>query len=112
MNVFAKMIKLCKSVVGGSSTFTAFSRTVLKYTPLQKQFAVFVYNDKINISFSAEFKYFFEEISNFQITAKHNFENLLFMRQMVFRENYLFIIILFHISRLEKCSAWTTLIVK
>ena len=56
MNVFAKMIKLCKSVVGGSSTFTAFSRTVFKYTPLQKQFAVFVYNDKINISFSAEFK--------------------------------------------------------
>ena len=30
MNVFAKMIKLCKSVVGGSSTFTAFSRTALK----------------------------------------------------------------------------------
>ena len=112
MNVFAKMIKLCKSVVGGSSTFTAFSRTVFKYTPLQKQFAVYVYNDKINISFSAEFKYFFEEISNFQITAKHNFENLLFMRQIVFRENYLFIIILFHISRLKKCSAWTTLIVK
>ena len=40
MNVFAKMIKLCKSVVGGSSTFTAFSRTVLKYTPVQKQFSV------------------------------------------------------------------------